>query len=150
MAEAAETVAATAADDEIPTRPEFPTARVKKIMKLDKDINKANSDALFLVAHSADLFLRSLAKESAGVASEKKRRIVKLEHLRIAVKRHRPTSDFLLDSLPAPAQPSNKPPARSDTARTEKPPAQVPPGTRRIDHFFSKTATEAPVQITDT
>ncbi|CAM8885909.1 unnamed protein product [Rhodiola kirilowii] len=76
--------------------PSFPNGRVKKIMKIDKDINKVNAEAL----HSSHF----LAERSAEVAIEKKRKIVKLDHLRAAVKRHRPTSDFLLDSLPAHSQ----------------------------------------------
>ncbi|VVB01976.1 unnamed protein product [Arabis nemorensis] len=121
------------AEEETPTpniRPEFPLGRVKKIMKLDKDINKLNSEALFLVTYSTELFLRFLAEKSALVTVEKKRKTVNLDHLRTAVKRHQPTSDFLLDSLPLPAQT-----VRPVKTAPEKPP---PIGTRRIDHFFSK------------
>lgn len=117
-------------------QPTFPSGRVKRIMKLDNEINKINSEALFLVSCSLDLFIQSLAEKSAIVAIEKKRKTVRLEHLRIAVKRHQPTNDFLLDSLPMPSQP----PDRSATERTrssscDKP---LPAGTRRIDHFFQK------------
>ncbi|XP_010540407.1 PREDICTED: DNA polymerase epsilon subunit C [Tarenaya hassleriana] len=118
-------------------RPEFPTGRVKKIMKLDKDINKVNSEALFLVSCAAELFLRFLTEKSAEVAAERKRKTVNLDHLRTAVKRHRPTSDFLLDSLPVPAQTVNRV-ARSVTA-ADKP---APAGARRINDFFRKAETE--------
>ncbi|XP_048136841.1 nuclear transcription factor Y subunit gamma isoform X2 [Rhodamnia argentea] len=118
-------------------RPDFPTGRVKKIMKLDRDINKVNSEALLLVTCSTQLFLEFLAGRSAQVAAEKKRKTVKLDQMRIAIKRHRPTSDFLLDSLPAPAQSANGEPANKVRSRpvAEKP---VPAGTRRIDDFFGK------------
>ncbi|XAR48173.1 hypothetical protein NMG60_11030907 [Bertholletia excelsa] len=117
-------------------QPSFPTSRVKKIMKLDKDINKVNSEALLLVSCCAELFLEFLTERSAEVAIQKKRKTVKLEHLRIAVKRHQPTSDFLLDSLPSPAQPADCPPTeRARAHSTEKP---LPSGTRRIDDFFHK------------
>ncbi|KAE8705485.1 enhancer of yellow 2 transcription factor-like protein [Hibiscus syriacus] len=86
-----------------PIRPEFPTGRVKKIMKLDKDI-KVNPEASFLISCSTNLFLQFLAERSAEVAAEKKKKTVKIDHLRTAVKRHRPTIDFLLDSLPVPAE----------------------------------------------
>lgn len=112
-------------------RPQFPITRVKKIMKLDKDINKINSDALHVVAYSTELFLRFLAEKSSIVTAEKKRKTVNLDHLRIAVKRHQPTSDFLLDSLPLPSAPS----VRVAKTASEKPP---PVGTRRIDDFFNK------------
>ncbi|XP_059637313.1 uncharacterized protein LOC132279372 [Cornus florida] len=118
-------------------QPSIPTGRIKRIMKLDKDINKVNSEALFLVACSADLFLQFLADKSAEVAVEKKRKTVKLEHLRIAVKRHQPTGDFLLDSLPLPSEPSDRPP--TNRARSESADKSVPPaGSRRIDDFFHK------------
>ncbi|GLT30155.1 hypothetical protein SLA2020_049730 [Shorea laevis] len=87
-----------------PIKPEFPIGRVKKITKLDNDINKVTSEALFLLSCSTELFLLFLAERSAEIALEKKRKTVKLDHIRMAVKRHRPTGDFLLDSLPAPAE----------------------------------------------
>ncbi|XVE92138.1 hypothetical protein REPUB_Repub01dG0071200 [Reevesia pubescens] len=134
-----------------PIRPEFPTGRIKKIMKLDKDINKVNSEALFLVSCSTDLFLRFLAERSAEVATEKKKKMVKLDHIRTAVKRHRPTSDFLLDSLPIPAE-STQSVAQTVTDRDRSRPVAdkpAPAGTRRIDHFFRKPGNEAPIQIND-
>nr|POE51433.1 isoform 2 of nuclear transcription factor y subunit gamma [Quercus suber] len=120
-------------------QPELPIGRVKKIMKLDNDINKVNSEALFLVTCSAELFLQFLAEKSAEITTERKRKIVKLEHIRIAVKKHQPTSDFLLDSLPVPSsQPSDRPATDQKHSRPvyEKP---VPAGTQRIDHFFHKS-----------
>lgn len=125
-------------------RPEFANGRVKKIMKLDRDINMVNSEALFLVSSSAELFLRFLAERSAEVAIEKKRKTVKLEHIRMAVKRHRPTSDFLLDSLPLPPQPSDQPAAERSRSRSvaDNP---APAGTRRIDDFFRKPTDESQI-----
>ncbi|PSS13673.1 Dr1-associated corepressor like [Actinidia chinensis var. chinensis] len=120
-------------------QPNFPSGRVKKIMKLDKDINKVNSEALFLVSCCTDLFLEFLAEKSARVAIEKKRKTVKLEHLRIAMKRHQPTSDFLLESLQEPPRPVvGESPTKRNRNRTADKPA--PEGTRRIDHFFHKSS----------
>ncbi|XP_050206774.1 DNA polymerase II subunit B3-1 [Mercurialis annua] len=129
-------------------RPEFPTGRIKKIMKLDKDINKITSDALFIVTQSTELFLRFLAEKSSEVATEKKRKSIKPDHIRIAVKRHQPTSDFLLDSLPPPTESSDKLMSEKNHPRhvADKP---APPGTRRIDQFFTKSTNEAPIQIND-
>ncbi|KAE8719667.1 putative PLE [Hibiscus syriacus] len=137
------------AEDEAvdPILPEFPTARVKKIMKLDKDINKVNSEALLLISCSTNLFLQFLAEKSAEVATANKKKTVKLDHLRTAVKRHRPASDFLLDSLPIPAE-STQSAARSVTDRDRSRPVSnkpAPAGTRRIDHFFRKPENEAPI-----
>ncbi|KAF5741160.1 putative DNA binding protein [Tripterygium wilfordii] len=130
------------------TRSAFPTVRVKKIMKLDKDINKVNKQALLLISRSTEQFLRFLTEKSAEAAKEKKRKTIKLEQVRIAVKRHRPTSDFLLDSLPAPTQPSDRP-ATDKTHTRSTAEKRAPPGTRRIDHFFSKPESEAPVQTNE-
>lgn len=112
---------------------QIPTGRVKKIMKLDKDISKVNSEALFLVASSAELFLQFLAEKSAHVAVEKKRKTISLEHIRAAAKRHRPTADFLLDSLPMPPQPIERNP-QGDRPKSRP----VPFATRSIDAFFQK------------
>ncbi|CAK9313181.1 unnamed protein product [Citrullus colocynthis] len=120
-------------------RPEFPTGRVKKIMKLDKDIGKVNSEALFLVSCATELFLKLLAEKSAEVAAEKKRKTVKLEHIRIAAKRHRSISDFLLDSLPLPSQRSDAPAKDENRTRTVVDKV-APEGTRRIDDFFRRPA----------
>nr|GLL46910.1 chromatin accessibility complex protein 1-like [Ipomoea trifida] len=116
-------------------RLQIPTGRVKKIMKIDDEVKKVNSEALFLISRSTELFLEFLAEKSAEVAVEKKRKTVKLEHLRLAVKRHRPTSDFLLDSLPMPSQPSHQPSKASRSRSDDKP---APRGTRKIDAFFQK------------
>lgn len=130
------------------TGPELPLSRVKKLMKMDRDINKVNSEALFLISCSTELFLRFFAEQSAEIAIQKKRRTVKLEHLRIAAKKHRPTRDFLLDSLPVPSQPADRPPA--DRIRpqhaADKP---LPAGTRRIDDFFRKSAKDKPNDVNE-
>lgn len=120
------------------TTPAFPAGRVKKIMKLDRDINKINSEALFIISRSTELFIKFLSEKSAQVAIEKKRKTVKLEHLRIAVKRHQPTSDFLLDSLPLPSQPPDR--TATERTRSSSDDKSVPAGTRRIDHIFQKAS----------
>lgn len=117
---------------------EIPTRRVKNIMKLDKDINKVNSEALFLISSSTELFLQFLAERSARVAMEKKKRTVRVEHLRVAIKRHRPTADFLFDSLPMPPQPFEQNP-RKDLAKSRPDKKTVPFATRSIDAFFQKS-----------
>uniref|UniRef100_A0A803L177 Transcription factor CBF/NF-Y/archaeal histone domain-containing protein n=1 Tax=Chenopodium quinoa TaxID=63459 RepID=A0A803L177_CHEQI len=108
-------------------KPSFPTGRVKKIVKFDKDITRITSEALFLVSGATELFLHFLAEKSAEIAVEKKRKNIKLDYLRLAVKRHHPTRDFLLDSLPLPSsQPLDDPPAD----RTVKGKSVLPPNTR--------------------
>ncbi|KAL3835688.1 hypothetical protein ACJIZ3_010424 [Penstemon smallii] len=108
-------------------------------MKLDKDIGKVNSEALFLVASSTELFLQFLAEQSGRVTLEKKKRTVRTEHMRVAVKRHRATADFLLDSFSEPPQPSDQQTSmdrvKSRPGKKKKP---VPFATRSIDAFFQK------------
>ncbi|XP_074310023.1 uncharacterized protein LOC141644397 [Silene latifolia] len=119
--------------------PSFPVSRVKKIVKFDKDISRVTSEALFLVSGAAELFLHFLAEKSSDIVTAKKRKTIKLEDLRIAVKRHQPAREFLLDSLPMPtvSQPVDRP--RADRMVKEKP---VPAHTRRIDSFFKKPVSE--------
>ena len=115
---------------------EFPKGRVKKIMVLDEDVKRVSSEALFLVSRSTELFLQFLAEKSANVAIEKKRKTVNLEHVRIAVQRHQPTRDFLLDDLPPPSRPAK---LGEPTQPVSRPKLDAPPpGTRRIDQFFRK------------
>uniref|UniRef100_A0A7C9CNT5 Transcription factor CBF/NF-Y/archaeal histone domain-containing protein n=1 Tax=Opuntia streptacantha TaxID=393608 RepID=A0A7C9CNT5_OPUST len=118
--------------------PSFPTGRVKKIVKIDNDINRISSEALFLISGATELFLQFLAEKSAQIAAEKKRKTVKIDHLRLAVKRHHPTRDFLFDSLTLPSQPPDRP-ATADRTVKEKP---APPNTRPIDSFFRKPQRE--------
>ncbi|KAJ8615507.1 hypothetical protein MRB53_034879 [Persea americana] len=117
--------------------------RVRKIVKLDKEINRVNSEAVFLISHSIDLFLHFLAEKSMQVALDKKRNTIKSDHLWIIAKRHPPTADFLLDSLPMPSQPRVHPSSdqtKPSSSHGEKKP--LPPGVRRVDHFFHNAASE--------
>ncbi|KAK9072016.1 hypothetical protein SSX86_008448 [Deinandra increscens subsp. villosa] len=119
----------------------FPAGRVKRIVKLDTEINKINSDALFLISNATELFVKFLTEKSSEVAVEKKRKMIKPEHLRVAVERHRPTADFLLDSLPdfLPTVQISKEPERSLKIKEKSSNSSVlPAGARRIDSFFRK------------
>ncbi|KAK7311990.1 hypothetical protein RJT34_10508 [Clitoria ternatea] len=131
-------------DNAVSVESEFPKGRVKKIMRLDEDVKRVSSEALLLVSRSTELFLQFLAEKSAQVAMEKKRKTVNLEHLRTAVKRHQPTRDFLLDSLPLPTQPAK--PDKPVPAADQNKSSTVPPGTRRIDQFFRKSEPQNPAQ----
>ncbi|GKV14747.1 hypothetical protein SLEP1_g25569 [Rubroshorea leprosula] len=73
-------------------KPEFPIERIKRIMKLDNYINKATSEALFLLSCSTELFLRFLAERSAEIALEKKRKTVKLDHINKNRRQKTPTN----------------------------------------------------------
>ncbi|KMZ56216.1 Nuclear factor Y, subunit C13 [Zostera marina] len=118
--------------------PSFPSGRVKRIIKLDGEINKLTSEAVHLISLSVDLFLGFLAERAKNVTVQKKRKTINLEYLRSAVSTHTPTSDFLLDCLPGDhhvldrTEKTKKP----KTFHEEKP---LPRGVQRIDGFFKKT-----------
>lgn len=137
--ERAEIVEEEEEDREI-LNPLLPIGRVKKIVKMDRDIKKVNSEALHLITLSTQLFIEFLAERSRTAAVEKKRKVIKVEHLRSAARNHPPTSDFLLDCLPKPAQakPSASASSRPLPDDAPPPPQPLPPGARRIDDFFSK------------
>ncbi|XXG42328.1 hypothetical protein AAC387_Pa01g2641 [Persea americana] len=117
--------------------------RVRKIVKIDKETNRVNSEAVFLISLSTDLFLHFLAEKSMQVALDKKHKTIKTDHLRIAAKRHPPTADFLLDSLPMPSQPRVHPSSdRTKPASSHCEEKSLPPGVRRIDYFFHNAAGE--------
>ncbi|XP_077221285.1 nuclear factor Y, subunit C13 [Tasmannia lanceolata] len=118
---------------------EFPLGRVKKIVKADNEIKKVNSEAILLISLSTQLFLRFLSQESLQIVLQKKKKTIKLDHLRVAAKTHLPTNDFLIDSLSLPSQPSIPPskPKIKSNLQTQKIP------TRRIDDFFCKSAEDS-------
>ncbi|PKU66067.1 transcriptional activator HAP5-like isoform X3 [Dendrobium catenatum] len=115
--------------------PSFPTGRVKRIIKMDEDIKKVSSEALFLISLSTELFIEFMAEKAGNAAARKRRKTVKLEDLRTAITGHSPTADFLLDCLPETSKPP--PILAGKKNESEKP---LPPGARRIDEFFSKSA----------
>ncbi|CAM0880070.1 unnamed protein product [Alopecurus aequalis] len=138
---AAEEVQAEAAEEAEVLSTVLPLGRVKKIMRVDRDIKKVTAEASLLIAAATELFLGSLAAGAHASASQRGRRAVRAADVRAAARAHRPTADFLLDCLPAAeeapraARPgSNGAPAAAAAAA----PKPLPRGTRRIDGFFQK------------
>ncbi|GAA0154118.1 DNA-binding transcription factor [Lithospermum erythrorhizon] len=121
------------ATTEEPHHPSLPISRIKRIMKLDKDINKVNSEAAFLITCSTELFLQFLAERSAQVVLERKKKTIKLDHFRVAVKQHQPTNDFLLDCLP---NNSEVVPKESRGSGSKKDVGAS--GSKKIEAFFNK------------
>lgn len=122
-------------------QPSFPPGRVKRIMKLDREINKVNSEAVFLISLSTDLFLALLAEKAGEAALAKKKKSVRMDHLLSAARSHPPCRDFLLDSISLPTKPLPPPEAKQAPPKIAKP---LPPGARRIDQFFRKPSSVAP------
>ncbi|XP_076934435.1 DNA polymerase epsilon subunit C-like [Bidens hawaiensis] len=119
-------------------QPSFPSGRVKRIIKLDTEINKINSDALFTISSATEMFLKLLTDKSMQVTLQKKRKTIKVEDMRIAVKRHRPSADFLLDSISV----SQIEPTANRTRKSSEKDKNLGSGsglgTRGIDSFFKK------------
>ncbi|KAK8452541.1 hypothetical protein SEVIR_5G127800v4 [Setaria viridis] len=120
-------------------RPALPVGRVKRIMRVDRDIKKVTSEATLLIAAATELFLGSLAAGAHTAAARRGRRAVRAAHVRAAARAHRPTADFLLDCLHAEEEaPRARPVAGSAGGGGGREAKPLPRGTRRIDAFFQK------------
>ncbi|CAL4965683.1 unnamed protein product [Urochloa decumbens] len=120
-------------------RPVLPVGRVKRIMRVDRDIKKVTNEAALLIAAATELFLGSLAAGAHAAAARRGRRAVRAAHVRAAARAHRPTADFLLDCLPAEEEaPRARPVAGSGGGGGGREAKPLPRGTRRIDAFFQK------------
>lgn len=124
--------------------PPFPLARLKRIIKLDRDVRQVTGEAIWVMATAVESFLKILTESAWRVAMEKKHKTIRLDDITSAVSRQRRMSDFLEDSLSTfgkgggggdsedeeehEPKPSQKP---------HKPPPPPPPGTRSIKDFFS-------------
>ncbi|KAM0887207.1 hypothetical protein ACQ4PT_029200 [Festuca glaucescens] len=117
----------------------LPLGRVKKIMRVDRDIKKVTAEASLLIAAATELFLGSLAAGAHTAATQRGRRGLRAVDVQAASRAHRPTADFLLDCLPAAEEAPRAARSGSDGAAVAAPaavPKALPRGTRRIDGFF--------------
>jgi len=81
------------------TQLQLPLARVKRIMKLDKDVKLISSDAAFLIAKSAELFLDYLVKHASVKTRAEKRKILHYKDLS-AIAKEFDSLEFLVDIIP--------------------------------------------------
>lgn len=54
----------------------FPLARIKKIMKADKDVNLVSADAVNLVSTATELFLDAFVRKASEISQNEKRRTI--------------------------------------------------------------------------
>lgn len=54
----------------------FPLARIKKIMKADKDVNLVAADAVNVISLATELFLDSFVKKASEISQNEKRRTI--------------------------------------------------------------------------
>ncbi|KAJ4752207.1 CCAAT-HAP5 transcription factor [Rhynchospora pubera] len=136
-----------------PLTTSFPQGKIKRMMKLDRDIKKATSEATFAISLATELFIQFLTAGAHAQMTSRGRRIVRGEHVRSAVRAHQPTADFFLDcllQLPAPSSRrttgvtcQTEGEAKGNEKEKETMGKPLPRGTRRIDQFFHKTSVDA-------
>ena len=90
----------------------IPKAAVKRLMKIDKDVNQVANDAVILVAKATELFLEKLMREAYAVADEDGREQIKYEDLSDAREKD-PDLEFLSHIMPPPMM-LERVPARDD------------------------------------
>ncbi|MCO5614529.1 hypothetical protein L7F22_068812 [Adiantum nelumboides] len=134
----------------------FPLARVKRIIKLDKDIRVVAADASNLIAQASQLFVGHLASAAYASALKKKHKTIRLEDVKNAVKSEPRIDEFLTEALTDvlhrgedddldssdgaddASENVNIKGHSSKKSKTSKKPLPEPPaGTRRIADFFS-------------
>lgn len=54
----------------------FPLARIKKIMKADKDVNLVSADAVHLISLATEMFLNGFVKKASDISQNEKRRTI--------------------------------------------------------------------------
>ncbi|KAH7316249.1 hypothetical protein KP509_21G085100 [Ceratopteris richardii] len=134
----------------------FPIARVKRIIKLDKDIRVVAADASNLIALASQLFLEHLATMAHASAIKRKRKTISVEDVKSAVKSEPRTGEFLAEALNdilchgqqdiseseddaenGYAQANDQVKKKAKVAK--KPLQEVSSGTRKIADFFSNS-----------
>ncbi|KAF9121798.1 hypothetical protein BGW39_010241 [Mortierella sp. 14UC] len=78
---------------------QLPVARVKRIIKEDKDVQMVSNDAVFLISLATELFLESFTTKAFNLAKIEKRKTVSYKDLATAVTQH-DSLEFLQDVIP--------------------------------------------------
>ncbi|KAF9322257.1 hypothetical protein BG003_003268 [Podila horticola] len=78
---------------------QLPVARVKRIIKEDKDIAMVSNDAVFLISMATELFLESFTTKAFNLAKMEKRKTIAYKDLATAVSQH-DSLEFLQDVIP--------------------------------------------------
>ncbi|XP_073394519.1 uncharacterized protein [Physcomitrium patens] len=136
--------------------PAFPITRVKRIIKLDKDVRLVSSDALALITQATALFVQSLSSASFKVMLQSKRKTIRGPDVILAAKSTRQFRECLENDLATLLEESNQDTAngedipvekehgtsgeptrkRSQQPKSSKKQQLAPPGSRPITIFF--------------
>merc|ERR550519_1872297 len=63
----------------------FPLGTIKRIMKLDPDLNMTNQDATFLISKATEMFIESLTRESYGYTTKSKKKTIQKNDITTAI-----------------------------------------------------------------
>ncbi|KAF9436962.1 hypothetical protein BGZ76_002413 [Entomortierella beljakovae] len=78
---------------------QLPAARVKRIIKEDKEVQMVSNDAVFLISMATELFLEGFTSKAFNLAKMEKRKTVSYKDLAMAVTQH-DSLEFLQDVVP--------------------------------------------------
>ncbi|KAI1321181.1 hypothetical protein EDD11_007747 [Mortierella claussenii] len=78
---------------------QLPAARIKRIIKEDKDVQMVSNDAVFVISIATELFLESFTAKAFNLAKLEKRKTVHYKDLAKAVTQH-DSLEFLQDVVP--------------------------------------------------
>ncbi|ETV85560.1 hypothetical protein H257_03268 [Aphanomyces astaci] len=121
----------------------LPSARVKRIMLTDPDVNKLSKDSVLAVTKATELFIHFLATKGHDSATISKRKTVKDSDVLTAIHSHA-VLDWLRDDfpeskkVPVAAKLSKKSAAHSNVAATEASPSSSSSAKSKITSFFSR------------
>ncbi|KAH7645278.1 uncharacterized protein LOC124494879 isoform X2 [Dermatophagoides farinae] len=130
---------------------ELPLARIKKIMKLDEDVQMISAEAPVLFAKAVEMFIAELSLRAWINTEENKRRTLQRNDISTAISKY-DQFDFLIDIVPRETKPVNR---KSDTRGSNTITnqdqynylVQIPQTPSTIHHH---TGTGQPIQILQT
>jgi len=132
-------------DDGDGTNVSLPLARVKRIMRLDKEVKHTSVDACKVITRAAELFLENLVEGSFACMKTSKRKTIKYTDLMHHVLR-KPRLNFMHDHVwsmsPKEAEKKDKENKGADTNGEGggKPTPDAPVGLKQMTDFFTKAA----------
>lgn len=88
-------------EDEVSTDLQLPISRISKVIRTDKDVNKVGREAVFAIAKGTELFLESLALQSAAVVHKDRRKTIQYKDFMDGLQQYpKPASvQFVVDEL---------------------------------------------------
>lgn len=86
-------------DDDHWKNPEFPLARIKKIMRIDEDVKMISGEVPILLSKAIEIFVTELTLRSWIFTEESKRRTVQRSDIAMAIAKN-DMFDFLIDIVP--------------------------------------------------